>query len=74
MKMDNFACIKILVFSMIGSLGHKKSYFRGVHFICNGFLRNANYAKICTAQKYYSTFTVPENDPWEPAMSFMLHL
>ena len=31
MKMDNFACIKIPVLSIFGSLGYYKSNFRGEH-------------------------------------------
>ena len=31
MKMGNFACIKICVLSIIGSLGYCESYFRDVH-------------------------------------------
>ena len=32
MKMGNFACIKIRVLCVIGSLGYYKSNFQGVHF------------------------------------------
>ena len=31
MKMENFACIKIRVLSITGSLGYFKSNFQGVH-------------------------------------------
>ena len=31
MKISNFACIKIRILSIIGSLGYYKSNFRGVH-------------------------------------------
>ena len=33
--MGNFACIKIHVLRMIGSLGYYKSNFRGVHIFAN---------------------------------------
>ena len=31
MKMDNFACIKIRILNITGSLGYFKSNFQGVH-------------------------------------------
>ena len=35
MKMGNFACIKISVLSVIGSLGYYETYFRGVHMFAD---------------------------------------
>ena len=35
MKMDNFACIKIRVLSISGSLGYFKSNFQGVNIFAN---------------------------------------
>ena len=35
MKMGNFACIKICVLSIFGSLGYDKSNFRGVHIFAD---------------------------------------
>ena len=50
-KMGNVACIKIGVLSIIGSLGYYKSHFARCTYF-RRYLRNANYAKICTTQKY----------------------
>ena len=35
MKMDNFACIKIRVLSITGSLDYHKSNFRGVYIFAD---------------------------------------
>ena len=45
MKLGNFACIKICVLCIIGSIGYYKSNFRGVHIF-------ADIQETRTTQKY----------------------
>ena len=53
MKMGNFACIKIRVLCVIGSLGYYNSNFRGVHIFADikkrEFRENMYSAKISTS-------------------------